>query len=286
MPEQVTGSTHGKLLSLHGGHSIYGDGSGRLDEFVRAAVKQGMVAFGFSEHMPRPEKYWYPGESPEANSWANFQRYLEEVQQVKAAFRGQLEILLGAELELIPGQEDFVSSFLHEFQLDYAVGSVHFVHDVGFDYSVESYHRALKLCGGQECFALDYLDTLESMMDRIPFQVLGHFDLFKVFHQGAFPLTDRMREKIDGLMARIARKSLLLDINARGLLKPCQEIYPGLEILRIARRHNVAVTLGDDSHAPSEVGQNLDGALQHARSAGYTQISFLRSDGSRDRVMF
>lgn len=271
-----------KLLSLHGGHSAYGDGAGRLEEFARAAAEKEMLVFGFSEHMPRPEKYWYPNEKPEANSPARFRRYLEEARQVQAQFRGKVEILVGAELELIPGLEGFVNEFLQEHQLDYAVGSVHFVHDLGFDYSRDLYGQVLENCGSLERFCLDYLDTMELMFDRVAFRVLGHFDLFKVFSEQPLPLTGKMREKIDRLMARIATKGLLLDINARGLLRPCAAIYPSREILRIAWERGVAVTLGDDSHAPMEVGKNLDRAVQHAKEAGYSRISFLRADGRTD----
>ncbi len=272
------------LLSLHGGHSTYGDGAGRLEDFARAAMECGMIVFGFSEHMPRPEKYWYPGESPHRNSIETFRRYLEEARAVQAQYRGKIEILVGAELELISGLEDFLSHFLGQFQLDYCVGSVHFVNDVGFDFSAELYRKAIDKCGGQEQFCLAYLDTIESMIERIRFQVLGHFDLFKVFSQDAVPITDAMRRKISQLMERIAARDLMLDVNARGLLKTCREIYPSVEILRLARKHGVAITLGDDSHAPKEVGKNLDVAVEYARQAGYSRISFLRADGNRDSL--
>ncbi|HEY3130191.1 MAG TPA: histidinol-phosphatase [Acidobacteriota bacterium] len=272
------------LLSLHGGHSTYGDGTGRLEDFAQAATERGMVAFGFSEHMPRPDKYWYPGESPGRNSSENFQRYVQEARAVQAHFRGKTEILVGAELELIPGLEHFLGDFLSRFQLDYCVGSVHFVHDVGFDFSADLYREAIEKCGGLEAFCLAYLDTMQLMIQSIRFQVLAHFDLFKVFSPDAVPITDAMRSKVSELMECIASRDLMLDINARGLLKPCREIYPSLEILRIAHKHDVAITLGDDSHAPSEVGKNLDVAIEHARQAGYSQLSFLRADGNRDCV--
>lgn len=268
-----------QLLSLHGGHSDFGDGAGNLEDFAQAAVEAGMRVFSFTEHMPRPEKYRYPDEKPHVTSFDNFRQYVDRARRVQAAYRSRLPILVGAELELIPGLEDFVNDFLAEFHLDFAVGSVHFVNDIGFDFSAGNYRQAIEKSGDMERFCLDYLGTMESMIERIRFQVLAHFDLFKVFSREPVPLTGAMRSQIERLMARIAEKNLLLDINARGLLKPCREIYPSLEILRIARQSNVAVTLGDDSHSPGDVGKNLNAARSLARQAGYSKISFLNANG-------
>ncbi|HEY2932018.1 MAG TPA: histidinol-phosphatase [Acidobacteriota bacterium] len=272
------------LVSLHGGHSDYGDGAGRLDDFALAAANQGMLAFGFTEHMPRRKKYWYPTENPERHSFQWYQGYVRDARQVQSRFQGRIEILVGAELELIPGEEEFLGEFLSEFKLDYAVGSVHFVRDLGFDYSPEYYGRAISQCGGFEAFCLDYLETMEAMLEKVSFQVLGHFDLFKVHSTEPIMLSDKALDRIDRLMRRIAAAGRLLDINANGLSKPCREIYPSVQILRLARKHGVEVTLGDDSHSPQGVGRNLEAALEHLRHAGYAEITYLKPDGSRPKL--
>jgi histidinol-phosphatase (PHP family) len=118
----------------------------------------------------------------------------------------------------------------------------------------------------------------------VRFEVLGHFDLFKVFHSGPLAPSERVLARIEDLMQCIARRGLLLDLNARGLNKPCRAIYPSLEILQIARAAGVAAALGDDSHAPAEVGQNLDRVLDHARAAGYSELCCLHAGGARSTL--
>jgi histidinol-phosphatase (PHP family) len=271
------------LFSLHGGHSLF-DGTGSLEEFAEAAVRQEMLVFGFSEHMPRPAAYLYPNEQDPAALRAAFSGYIKRARRVQDLYRGRLEILVGVELELIPGLESFLTDVLEEFQPDYAVGSVHFVRDTGFDYSATSYAQAVEACGGMEGFCLEYLDTMEGMLNPVRFEVLGHFDLFKVFHSGPLAPSERVLARIEDLMQCIARRGLLLDLNARGLNKPCRAIYPSLEILQIARAAGVAAALGDDSHAPAEVGQNLDRVLDHARAAGYSELCCLHAGGARSTL--
>jgi histidinol-phosphatase (PHP family) len=71
-----------------------------------------------------------------------------------------------------------------------------------------------------------------------------------------------------------------MDVNARGLIKPCKAIYPADWILEDARRIGVKVTLGDDSHAPDQVGARLDQAVEALRRAGYTEMALVNRDGT------
>jgi histidinol-phosphatase (PHP family) len=70
-----------------------------------------------------------------------------------------------------------------------------------------------------------------------------------------------------------------LDVNARGLIKPCKRIYPDDWILSEARRIGVPVTLGDDSHGPRDVGLNLHVAVAAIARAGYGQLWLVRPGG-------
>src|SRR5688500_15271720 len=73
-------------------------------------------------------------------------------------------------------------------------------------------------------------------------------------------------------------RSAAMDLNARGLRKPCNSIYPDDWILAEANRIGVPVTLGDDSHRASEVGFNLDVAVRAIARAGYEHIWLVRPD--------
>jgi histidinol-phosphatase (PHP family) len=61
-------------------------------------------------------------------------------------------------------------------------------------------------------------------------------------------------------------------VSTAGLHKPCKEIYPGEQFLRIARRLNVPISLGSDAHVPQDVGRDFAKAVALARSCGYDRI--------------
>jgi histidinol-phosphatase (PHP family) len=63
-----------------------------------------------------------------------------------------------------------------------------------------------------------------------------------------------------------------IEVSTAGLRKPCREIYPGAEFLRIARSLDIPITLGSDAHLPQDVGQDFDKAVALAQACGYDRI--------------
>ena len=97
---------------------------------------------------------------------------------------------------------------------------------------------------------------------------MAHADLPKKF--GFFP-TDmasflmRMRSVFE----IAARKDVCLELNTAGLRKPVHEIYPSLELLKLAKDAGMRITFGSDAHAPVEVAAGLKEAVELATAAGF-----------------
>jgi len=56
----------------------------------------------------------------------------------------------------------------------------------------------------------------------------------------------------------------------RGLTRPCKEVYPSEQFLKILLAHGVSITFGSDSHEPDELGRGLSEGLRLAKKVGYT----------------
>ena len=268
------------LHSLHGGHTTTGDGKSSATAMVEAAVAVGMDLFGVSEHFyrPREERFRYEHEEPGHDfGRAGWPAHAEEMLALRsgALADGRCRILFGAEVEYLPGYEAWTREELARWPLDYTVLSVHFLEIRGnvvpFDASPRDWQRALALCGGQVALYCCYYEHVLQALEWGVGDVLGHLDVIKVFaEQGVEdPSIDRL---IDEVLARCAERDLVLDLNARGLIKPCGEVYPSRSILARAHRAGVKVVLGDDSHAPEQVGLNLDRAVAAARAGGLSRL--------------
>jgi histidinol-phosphatase (PHP family) len=132
---------------------------------------------------------------------------------------------------------------------------------------------------------LDYYDHVLELLDWRIAQVIGHLDLIKILLEPAEQVeTAAIRSKVRGILETMHDRGVAMDINARGLIKPCHAIYPADWILVEANRIGVRVTLGDDSHGPDEVGARLDQAVAALRRADYNEMSIVGRDGSLQSV--
>jgi histidinol-phosphatase (PHP family) len=61
------------------------------------------------------------------------------------------------------------------------------------------------------------------------------------------------------------------EINAKGLNRPCREIYPSEQFLKILHDHDVPIVFGSDAHEPNDLGRNLEEAVRLAKKVGYTE---------------
>ena len=267
------------LVSYHGGHTLF-DGDGEPEQFVEAAIARGFTALGFSEHMPPPPRYNYSFYPDPTVARRGFDNYVETITRLQATYRSDLPILLGMETEYLPDEEAYLADFLQAYRFDYVVGSVHFVAGVGFDISPDTYAQAAQLCGGYEGLAVEYYRMVRNLLAMNVTSVLGHLDMIDIF--APEPITGpRVREAEDETLEAARQADVILDVNARGLIKPVQRVYPRVELLRRAADLGVPATLGDDSHAPDQVGARLDRSLEAMLAAGYDSLETLLLDGER-----
>jgi histidinol-phosphatase (PHP family) len=274
-------------VSLHGGHTVAADGSATATEMVAAAASVGMEIFGCSDHFYRPREARFRWDTDRPGSdWgrAGWPGYVDAVLACKAREAGSLRVLLGAEVEFYPGYEEWTREELARWPLDFVVLSVHNVvladgAVLPFDFSPRHWREAAGRCGGPAgLFRRYYEHVLEALTWGVA-DVLGHLDVIKVFAPD--PVEDAgVDSLIDAALARCVSLEVVLDLNARGLLKPCAEVYPAPAILRRAASAGVAIVTGDDSHAPEQVGLNLDLAASVARAAGYDAIQLPRRLGA------
>jgi histidinol-phosphatase (PHP family) len=272
------------LSSFHGGHSPGADGK-EVREIAEAAARQNFVAFGFTEHFQMPPMAL----APEMALYGQLEFFGDYVADVLSAQQEHPFVLLGAEIEYIRGGLEWTREQVARFPFDYLVGSVHYVRLGDRDLIIDSERRqlevALELAGGSERLQLKYYEHVLELISWNLSAVIGHLDLIKMLltpmEAAPTPAIENLVRTVLGAMKDFG---VAMDVNARGLIKPCRRIYPEDWILTEARRIGVPVTLGDDSHSAADVGRNLSVAVEAIARAGYEHVWMVRPGRELERA--
>jgi len=152
--------------------------------------------------------------------------------------------------------------------VDYLIGSVHFLEGWGFDNP--------EFIGKWEEQDIDeiwqkYFNTIEEMAKSKLFDIVGHLDLIKVFK--FIPNGDIVKMATPALQA-IKDADMVLELNVAGYRKNVAEAYPSQELLEAAFELNIPITFSSDAHKPTQVALYNDEIVSLARSVGYTQCAY------------
>ena len=269
-------------VDLHN-HTNASHARNSVSEMVASAREHGLRIYGFSEHSPRPLAYSYPKEYRD-HLQASFGNYVEEV----LSFRQrdpELRVLLGMELDWFPAEPDFMQRAVAAYPFDYVIGGIHFLGTWGFDFSPEDWQRGPDFCEEQY---VAYFRTLKELAKSGLVNIAAHPDIIKLFSvetfKGWLACPDSLDLVAEALTA-IRDAGMGMEISSAGLRKPCREIYPGPEIMRLAAEIGVPITFGSDAHDIDTPAYGFDLLEKYARSFGYTH-SLVFEHGERQELPF
>ncbi|KAI8807383.1 Polymerase/histidinol phosphatase-like protein [Cladochytrium replicatum] len=241
--------------------------AGTLDEVIARVRELKFVAFALSEHMPRnrPQDL-YPEEThitPEITE-KMFNDYLTHARQIQRDTK-DVEIIVGAETDWIhPGTLSQISGF--RSKVDYIVGSIHHVLGIPIDFDEETLEKARMACvealdetGGSvsptEALYRRYYDEQFEMLKSVKPEVIGHFDLVKLFNPN-HSISDEVWSRIQRNVRFIVEYGGVVEINASAFRKGWSEPYPSRRIVKYMQSEGVKFVLSDDSHGPNAVAMN------------------------------
>lgn len=262
------------MIDLHMHTSRCRHAVGTVAEYVSAAQTAGLDVIAITDHLPLPPEML--ARDPHAAEYAmphsELSEYFAEVTAAREKVAGSgLEVLIGIEADLYPGNEDFVRETLADFPFDVVLGSVHFVDGWAFDDpSRTDGYAKWDIRALWERYFQDLINAARSGLA----DVIGHADLVKKF--GYVPdgdLTRLLNDTADAL----SEAGVAVEVNTAGLRKPCAEMYPSPAFLAALHRAGVPVTIGSDAHAPAEVGFAYAEARLALEHAGYTSAVVFRS---------
>ncbi len=239
-----------------------------IARYVEAARRRAVDEIAITEHVHRFREVrdWHP------NAWWQGEATEDLAEHCAAIGRARdsgLPVLLGIEMDWIPGREDDIRVLLASQPFDIVLGSVHWLGDLAVDHPDYPCWDSL---GAGETWGR-YLDELAAAAASGLFDVLAHPDLPKVF---GTPMPEGLTTRRDAVIAQIAESGVAVECSSAGLRKPCRELYPDPDWLAAFRRAGVPVTLASDAHRPEDVARDYPTAVAALRGAGYETITRFR----------
>ena len=281
-------------FSFHGSHCgefcMHAERGILLEQVLEKRIAMGQKFCGISEHIPVAlfnERFRYPEESE--FSMVHFRKVLKKyfsvARELQGKFVDRIEILVGLESEM-PTSDSWkkVNEICTEFSPDFLVGSVHHVADGEcIDFSREQFDQIAAKMGGVENLFLQYFSRQRILLEKCQPEIVGHFDLIKLFAFPDFQITRRVEAAARKNIAIAIANGALFEVNCR-IFRKLGEPAPGKKFLKMIREMGGQLTIGDDSHGVGDISILWCEVLDFVKSCGFDEIFALRRNGQRQRL--
>ncbi|HNW76752.1 MAG TPA: histidinol-phosphatase [Bacteroidales bacterium] len=278
------------LSNIHT-HTNLSDGSQPAEDYIQSALAAGFTSIGFTDHSP------LPFENTFALREEKVQEYCDLILNLKKKYEGQIDVLLGMEVDYVPEVGHSPAWFREHFPLDFIIGSVHLVknQETGQRWFIDGPLRQSYDDGLQKVFRGDirlgvttYYRQIIGLVKLFKPDIVGHLDKIKMHNQGRYfreeePWYVALTEE---LLTVVAEAGCVIEVNTRGIYKKRSDTtFPGPDILRKAYALGIPVTIATDAHKPPEIALCMPEAATILKQAGYTSQQRLTATGWKEESL-
>jgi len=240
-------------------HSHFSDGQSAPEDYILPALQAGLREIGFSEHLVLTDEY---------QDWSIKQPdipvYLNTISNIRDN-HGEITVKTGIEIDYLPGKEEELKTTLDRLDLDYVIGSVHYLGESTIDLSPDFYKDR-----NIDNLFEQYFERVGIAVETGLCDIIAHCDLIRIF---GFKATRCPESLYRGLAKKMKLKNVAFELNTNGRNKPLADFYPDRRFLHIFREEKVPVCVNSDAHMPGRVGQFFDEAYDLLQKAGYTEMA-------------
>lgn len=226
-------------LNLHTHTFRCNHADGKEREYVERAISAGVKILGFADHSPQP----FPGGyvSGMRMRMSQIEDYVNTIHNLKREYAGQIEILLGFEVEYYPLCFENLCRSLVDVDYDYFILAQHYTKNefdgkyVGVNCTLETFE--------------DYVNAICTALDYDCFTYVAHPDLPKFKGD-----RDIYQAQMRRICEKAKEKNVPLEINLLGLGE--RRFYPRAEFWKIAAEVGNKAICGVDAHTPDNFDCN------------------------------
>ena len=263
-------------LHLHPNYSI--DAEGSIIDFCEAAVKKKLQTICFTTHLDtgpnRTDCYVRVNGTKVhvlSNEW--LEDYESSIRRADEIY-DNLQVLLGVEIDLYPGVEQYLPERFHDTDFDLVIGSIHLMD--GYAISLED--EANEIFKKHDLLELGehYFSLLLDSMDLGLYDIIGHIDIYRRYGENYYGkgIHSLWKPYITELIRKMRKHQIGFEVNTSSWRKGLNEPMPEEKFLqRLVNLSIDNVTLGSDAHSPSQVGEGIDRAIQLVRKCGLQKLT-------------
>lgn len=227
---------------------------GTEEDYVKAAINQGVEILGFSDHAPFPDH-----DFGLRMKYDELDDYLNELERLKGIYGDKIKILKGLEIEYLTKYLSYYKELLEKRGLDYlALGEHTYVNPQGelknifFAESTDDY--------------VNYASAVCEAIETGLFAFVAHPDIMFI---NDYDWDDNCEKACDMIIDCAEKNNIILEFNANGLRRE-KRMYPGgvrypyphKNFWEKVSKRNIRVLIGSDNHQPEQVN---DSYVQLAR---------------------
>ncbi|HOY39655.1 MAG: histidinol-phosphatase [Bacteroidales bacterium] len=258
-------------------HTDFSDGTHPPEVYINQAIACGLQTYGFSDHAPLTFRNFGWCLKPE-----KVNAYCNEIKRLKAEYSNHLNILLGFEVDFIPGVS--APSDVEKYKPDFIIGSIHFLKKPNRDYIMEidggyeNFREGFKylFADNPKALAEFYFDTVSKMVQAGGFQIIGHVDKIKMYLNRCFPgiYQEPWYKNLENEYAIFLGKSeIIVEINTRSIYKKhFTEPYPSWDMIKTIWEAGGKLTLSGDTHDPHGVSAYFKYCSDVLKKMGITHL--------------
>jgi histidinol-phosphatase (PHP family) len=264
-------------------HCKYCDGVDEIETHIQNAIKEGVVSLGFSSHSPVTfDNKW-------SMNQVDLPHYLHDILDAKQKYSGQIEIYKSLEIDFFPQQSGIIKKWTEDLDLDYSIGSVHFVDafEDGRPWEIDGPLITFEK-GMEEIFGNDirkvlakYFEYTVQMLEQDCPTILGHVDKIKMqnHHRFFFDENETWYQDLVKQALEVAAKSgVIAEVNTRGLYKKrASQTYPGILGLKLLKEFGIPICLNSDAHHPKEIIGEYKNTAVLLKHLGFKELMVLKN---------
>ena len=241
-------------------HTKFSDGRASAQENIDAAYEAGFNEMGFADHVLicKTNEKW----CMDPKDLDEYYKYFNQLREESS----KIPVKVGLEVDYIEGREKDIEKMLDKYDLDYRIGSVHYIEKkMCIDSEPKIY------IGKDFDYVFDlYFKTVSKAVESNLFDIIGHFDLIRVF---CFKPTYDVTPYYKDFSKLLKKHDITFEINTNGRNKPVNDFYPDKRFLEILANDGNTVCVNSDAHYPYRIGQFFDEAYELVKKAGFKEMA-------------